>query len=246
MLSSLPQWTNHISPKFPMFLAFYIILCSLLRFQRRDAIQKKFNFPDRKSLSRMTNADAQAINLYLLQLEFPKLYYTSIQFALFKTYGIPTISELLVATKQFSTPDNASKRYADTSILISEFMSHHPRSDRVFKAIARMNYIHSSYQRAGKISQDDLLYTLSVFLTEPITWVGKYEWRTMTDMEKCAIGTFWKSIGDSMGINYKNRLASDNWKDGLHFYEEIATWARGYERKYMVPAKTNKETADQL
>jgi hypothetical protein len=102
-------------------------------------------------------------------------------------------------------------------------MSHHPRSDRVFKAIARMNHIHGSYQRARKISQDDLLYTLSVFIMGPITWVGKYEWRSMTDMEKCAIGTFWKSIGDAMAIDYKDRLASDKWKDGLQFYKDIAT-----------------------
>ncbi len=61
-----------------------------------------------------------------------------------------------------------------------------------------MNYIHSGYQRAGKISNEDLLYTLSVFITEPISWIAKYEWRELTDMEICAIGTFWKSIGDSM------------------------------------------------
>ena len=135
----------------------------------------------------MTNTEAQAIIAVLSELEFPKIYLTSVQFALFKTYGIPTISHLLVATKQFSTPENASKRYADTGVLISEFSSHPPRSERVFKALARMNYIHSRYQRAGKISQDDLLYTLSVFITEPISWVGKYEWRALTDMEKCAI-----------------------------------------------------------
>ena len=38
-----------------------------------------------------------------------------------QTYGIPTISQLLVATKEFSTPANASKRYADTAILIAEY-----------------------------------------------------------------------------------------------------------------------------
>lgn len=75
-------------------------------------------------------------------------------------------------------------------MLISEFSSHHPKSERVVKAIARMNYIHSRYQKAGKISNDDLLYTLSVFITEPITWVEKYEWRKVTEMEKCALGTF--------------------------------------------------------
>ena len=38
-----------------------------------------------------------------------------------QTYGIPTISRLLVATQQFSTPAYASKRYADTAILIAEY-----------------------------------------------------------------------------------------------------------------------------
>jgi hypothetical protein len=38
-----------------------------------------------------------------------------------QTYGIPTISHLLVATQQFSTATYASKRYADTAILIAEY-----------------------------------------------------------------------------------------------------------------------------
>lgn len=88
-----------------------------------------------------------------------------------------------------------------------------------------MNYIHSIYQKSGKISIDDLLYTLSVFITEPITWVEKYEWRPMTEMEVCAIATFWKSIGDAMGIEYVDRLARAEWADGLDFYEDIKNWA---------------------
>jgi hypothetical protein len=108
-----------------------------------------------------------------------------------------------------------------------------------------MNYIHSRYQKTGKISNDDLLYTLSVFITEPINWVAKYEWRRMTDMEKCALGTFWKSIGDSMGISYE-RLAHKQWVDGLQFYEDIRDWAEAYEVEFMVPAVSNKRIADEL
>lgn len=209
-------------------------------------MQEKFNFTDRKSFSRMTNVDAQEIITSLAELEFPKIMETSLQFALFKTYGIPTISGLLVATKEFSSPENASKRYADTGVLIQEFTGHHPQSERAIKAIARMNYIHSNYQKAGKISIDDLLYTLSVFITEPITWVQKYEWRPMTEMEICAIATFWKSIGDAMGIEYGGRLARSEWADGLEFYADIKNWAEAYEVQYMVPAASNKTTADEL
>lgn len=45
---------------------------------------RKFNYPDKASLSRMTNVDAQAIMQYVAELEFPKLYEMSVQFALFK------------------------------------------------------------------------------------------------------------------------------------------------------------------
>ncbi|KAE8443349.1 hypothetical protein EG329_001992 [Mollisiaceae sp. DMI_Dod_QoI] len=215
------QWMPLWVPYIVSAILAYAILCSTLRYQRRDAMHKKFKFSDRKSYSRMTNVEAQAIFTYLGELEFPKIMETS-------------------------SPETASKRYADTSLLITEFLSHHPQSERAIKAIARMNYIHSRYQKAGKISNDDLLYTLSVFITEPITWVEKYEWRPMTEMEMCAIATFWKSIGDSMGIGYGAQLARSEWVDGLEFYEDIKNWAEAYEIRYMVPAQSNKTTADEL
>lgn len=109
-----------------------------------------------------------------------------------------------------------------------------------------MNYVHAQYQKAGKISNQDLLYTLSLFIIEPPRWVEKYEWRPMTDMEVCAIATLWKSIGDAMGIQYKGLLAHSEWADGLDFYHDISVWAEEYEEKYMVPAQSNKQTADEL
>lgn len=146
----------------------------------------------------------------------------------------------------FSTPENASKRYEDTTVLIGEYMFHDPREERTRKSIARMNYLHSPYIKSGKISNEDLLYTLSVFITEPITWVNKFEWRNTTEYEICALGTFWKSIGDAMDIDYKGHLKRESWKDGIEFYEDIKDWAEHYEAKTMVPAKTNSKTAEEL
>ena len=40
-----------------------------------------------------------------------------------QTYGIPTISGLLTTTKEFSSAETANKRFADTGILIREFVS---------------------------------------------------------------------------------------------------------------------------
>ena len=58
---------------------FYIMLCSAFRFSRRNAMLKKYKFTGRKSLARMTNVEAQAIMGQLAELEFPKIYYTSVQ-----------------------------------------------------------------------------------------------------------------------------------------------------------------------
>jgi hypothetical protein len=67
----------------PAFLL-YPILCSSLRFRKRNAMHKKFHYPDRKSFASMTNSDAQQIVKYIAQWEFPKMYTTSLQFGLFK------------------------------------------------------------------------------------------------------------------------------------------------------------------
>lgn len=146
----------------------------------------------------------------------------------------------------FSAPENASKRYEDTSVLIGEFIAHSPSEERTRQAIGRMNSLHSPYIQAGKISNQDLLYTLSVFITEPISWINGHEWRQLSDMEICAQGTFWKSIGDAMNITYSGYLKRNSWKDGIEFYEDIVEWALQYEADHMVPAATNKQTANEL
>ncbi|KAK2608705.1 hypothetical protein QQS21_002694 [Conoideocrella luteorostrata] len=246
-----PAWargTSHnISWHIILSLALmYPILCYSLRFRRMTAKQRQLGFTDRTSFSKMTSVQAQSIVQEISEWEFPLLFKMSLQFALFKTYGIPTISDLLVATRLFSNPKTASKRYEDTSILIGEFMAHSPNEQRTRQAIGRMNSLHSPYIKAGKISNEDLLYTLSVFVTEPINWINKFEWRQMTDMEICAQGTFWKSIGDAMDIKYTGHLKRDTWKDGIEFVEDIMEWAHNYELEHMVPAATNKQTADEL
>lgn len=50
-----------------------------------------------------------------------------------------------------------------------------------------MNYLHSLYQKSGKISNDDMLYTMSLFVLELERWIREYEWRSLTPMEICAM-----------------------------------------------------------
>lgn len=102
------------------------------------------------------------------------------------------------------------------------------------------------YQKAGKISNDDMLYTLSLFALEPVRWVRRYEWRELEDWERCAFAVFWKSTGDAMGIDFGSLpSAKTGWRDGLHWMEEVEQWSLEYEAQHMVPNIYNKKTADQ-
>ncbi|KAI4694568.1 hypothetical protein J4E81_006165 [Alternaria sp. BMP 2799] len=188
----------------------------------------------------MTVKDAHSVHVSLAELEFPVVFQTSTFFALFKTYGIPSISKLLVATGQLSCPETASKRAADTATIMTEAIINKPDSERAISGIARMNYLHSRYIKAGKISNDDMLYTLSLFVLEPIRWTARYEWRTVTDFERCAMGVYWKDMGEAMKISYDTLpSAGQGWRDGFHWLEEVEAWSLAYETQNMVPADSN-------
>lgn len=146
----------------------------------------------------------------------------------------------------FSEKATASKRYEDTEVLIGEFMAHGPTEERTRQAIGRMNSLHSPFIKAGKISNEDLLYTLALFISEPVRFIEMLEWRHITKMELCALATFWKSIGDAMSIQYTGYLKQNSWKDGLEFAKDIIEWAQQYEEEYMRPAASNCKTANEL
>ena len=229
----------------PVLLA-YGLLASLLRFRRVESMKKRFGYTTRACFTRMTDHDAYLIQQNISELEFPFTFEKAFQFALFRTYGIPSISKLLVATSQLSDVKTALKRYADTEVLLTEFMANEPAHERTQDAMARMNYIHSVYQKAGKISNDDMLYTLSLLAAEPVRWIERYEWRSLQDFEMCALGTFWKSVGDAMKIDYGRLESCDpGWIDGLQWLEEIMAWSEAYEKRAMVPDVNNKKTADE-
>jgi hypothetical protein len=74
------NWSLCLSAIVPI----YFSLCSILRFRRREIMQKKFDFSTRDSLKAMTTSQAQEILQYLAELEFPTVYVKSLEFALFK------------------------------------------------------------------------------------------------------------------------------------------------------------------
>lgn len=93
-------------------------------------------------------------------------------------------------------------------------MGFEPTSDRAITALARTKLLHSGYRASGKILESDMLYTLSLFALEPVRFVERYEWRGLSALEKCAVGTYWKSVGDALGISYAALLVGSRGRGG--------------------------------
>ncbi|CAE6470007.1 unnamed protein product [Rhizoctonia solani] len=225
----------------------YLVIVHILRYRRIRSIVAKYpplQGTDGKSTSDycMTPAEAQKIIWTSSLYDHPMLVEKALEFALFKTYGIESISKLLLKTGQLSKDINASRRYVDATILIQTWV-HVPitgpgsgveelpkgADPRGAIALARTNWLHSKYT----ISNDDYLYTLSLFIMEPAKWIEKYEWRGLTLLERQAYFVFWSEIGRRMGIN--------NIPGTL---EALVEWCEEYEQTNMVPSQTSKTVAE--
>ncbi|KAL9036678.1 MAG: hypothetical protein Q9180_004159 [Flavoplaca navasiana] len=231
-------------------LILYLSLCHSLRYRRRNTISASAS----SSIQQTTLSTAFAIHNTLITLEFPSTCPAATMFALFKTYGIPSISSLLVQTNQLAGPPlTSSKRYADTGALLLEAVLNEPGSKRATEAIARINYLHDRWRDKGrgkgkgKISDEDMLYTLSLFALEPMRWVKKYEWRELSAIEICALGTLWKHLGHMLKVPFHPLPGyEEGWKNGgaLAWMEELDVWSRAYQDKKMVPTETNHILAE--
>lgn len=83
---------NQWLPYFVGFLIGYPLLIKALRHRRLGQMKKKFHFPTRESMAKMTDEEAFLIQKEMAQLEFPFMFLTSGQFALFRVCSsIPCI-----------------------------------------------------------------------------------------------------------------------------------------------------------
>ena len=128
------------------------------------------------------------------RVDFPFDTTRALELALFRTFGVPSISALLHRTGEFER--RAQKRYDDTDIIVSELMEHGYDSERGRGALARLNAIHGRF----KIANEDFLYVLSTFVFEPIRFNRRFGWRRMTAIEQLALFHFWRAVGERMGI----------------------------------------------
>jgi ER-bound oxygenase mpaB/B'/Rubber oxygenase, catalytic domain len=159
--------------------------------------------------------------------EFPWDTARSLEFALFRTFAVPSISELLDQTGEFA--HHTQRRYDDTDLILNEILEHGLESERGRAAIRRMNQLHSRFS----IANDDFLYVMSTFLFEPVRWNDRFGWRKVTRTEKLAGYHFWQNLGRYMNI-----------KNIPETYEAFEQFNRDYERTQFRYAPSNRRVAD--
>ncbi|KAJ7641459.1 hypothetical protein FB45DRAFT_976236 [Roridomyces roridus] len=210
----------------------YLVVVRTLRWRRYKAVHKKY-LPKLNDQS-LTVEEAHEVVQLAFMYDMPLLSEYSLAFALFKTYAIPTISKLLSETKQLASTTLVARRYADTELLIANWLACplFGRKDdpRAALALARVNWLHSKY----KISNEDYLYTLGLFTFEPATFAARYGWREHSQLEKYAAFVYWSEVGRRMNIENIPPTIQD-----------FKAWIQTYEKEYMVPAQTNHEVANQ-
>ncbi|KAF8544560.1 hypothetical protein BDD12DRAFT_815674 [Trichophaea hybrida] len=210
--------------------AAYLATVRHLRFARVEAFAKSHGYAglSRDELyERVTLRDAEEVIKYLARYEFPKIYKVALQFALFRTYAIPSISTVLKKTGQLAERKFAGRRYVDTTVLIAEMTSHPLDSERASLAIARMNYLHSLHP---DILPRDTLYTLLLFATQPPDFIERLEWRTPTNLERVAAWKFWSEVGIRMKIPPETIPRT---------FEDMVAAQQAYEKEHMAPCDTN-------
>lgn len=148
-------------------------------------------------------------------MDFPFDTTRALEFALFRTFCVPSISALLHQTGEFER--RSQKRYDDTDLIVSEIMEHGYDSERGRAAIKRMNALHGRFQ----IANEDFLYVLSTFVFEPIRWNARFGWRRMTPRERIALFHFWRAVGQRMNI-----------RDIPGDYEAFERFNVDYERRH--------------
>jgi hypothetical protein len=146
--------------------------------------------------------------------EFPFDTTRALEFALFRTFAVPSIGALLHETGEFEA--RPQKRYDDTDLLISAMLEHGYDSDPGKIALRRMNRIHGRFE----IANEDFLYVLSTFVFEPIRWNERFGWRRMVEQERLAHFHCWREIGRRMNVN---EIPED--------YNAFERFNRDYERE---------------
>ena len=159
--------------------------------------------------------------------EFPWDMRQSLGLALYRTYAVPSIGQLLAATGEFQ--NRVHKRYADTGLILDAVLEHGFATATGRAAIRRMNQMHGAHA----ISNDDLRYVQSTFVVIPMRWLDRFGWRRLSETERRAGANYYRELGRHMNI-----------KDSPATYQEFAAYLDAYEREHFAYSRGGRAVSD--
>jgi hypothetical protein len=174
-------------------------------------------------------ADCVRITQILAAHEFPWDVSKALGMALYRTYAVPSIGDLLFRTGEFT--ERTQKRYDDTALILNAVLRGGFAADESRHALRRMNAMH----RAHGIGHDDLRYVLSTFVVVPVRWFNRdrFGWRRLTGHEAAAFTHYYRRLGRHMGIP---DLPDD--------YAGFARLLDDYERAHFAPSPGGRAVSD--
>lgn len=172
-------------------------------------------------------ADFGEIYRNMAYREFPWDTVQSLSFALFRTYAVPGIGELLDETRAFV--DHTQKRYDDTSLLLEPPGLHGFDHPDARAAIRRINQMHRSYD----IPNHEMVYVLSTFVVVPKRWMDDYGKRPFTPNEVEASVRYYRELGRHMGL-----------KEVPETYPEFERLLDDYEAEHFAHSPGGRRVAD--
>ncbi|KAK0187619.1 hypothetical protein F5146DRAFT_934024 [Armillaria mellea] len=198
----------------------YLATVRYLRYRRLHAVQARI----RASAKEPSPSEAQSALQGALLYDMPFFTRLGAQVALLKTYGIPSISALLLTTGEFFYGKKVHKKALLISTFIScplEYSSTTAQSipclgPRGNIALARANWLHSRYKIMG-------IYF----------WLARFDWRPYSPEEAKCNFLMWKDIGRRMNI-----------KEIPETLEELEEWSKEYESTHMIPSASSHQLAN--
>ncbi|MGW1947397.1 oxygenase MpaB family protein [Streptomyces sp. NPDC001940] len=178
---------------------------------------------------RRLDPDRDWLTIYRLTAtyEFPWDLTRALELALYRTYAVPSIGQLLDRTAELT--ERTQKRYDDTSLLLDTVVEHGFDSIQGRTAIRRINQMHRSYD----ISNDDMRYVLCTFVVVPRRWIDTYGWRRLSRHEVIASAHYYRALGRHMGIQ------------GIpESYEEFETCLDTYEAEHFGRDEAGRRVSD--
>ncbi|GAP88901.1 hypothetical protein SAMD00023353_1700340 [Rosellinia necatrix] len=247
-------------------LLLYAPLCAIIRRHQKHRVVRGHG-----PIEKMTLEEAYAVKTWLAEHEMPLAFSAATNIAFFKAEAIPSIAKVVAAraaqhrSSPSTTSTSGSKPRAasgkSASVTPADLLRR-PGSAARRAAVSRVNGIHAGLRRGGgggRLTDDDLAYTLAVFAGEPGRWAARLEGRGLAARERAAVATLWRRLGRELGVELVGRLpsaiattttttntntnttsspssassstadAGDGFRDALHWMRELEAWGAAYE-----------------